>query len=333
MPDILDQGEVDALLKAVKKGGVSTAAGAADFDSPNFGATEGEYDFKKPERVTKEQLRALQTIHEIFSRSFGSALSGMIRAIVDVQLEEVEQATYGEFINSLPNPTSFNLLHVMPMDGTIVFEFSPESIFPIIDRMLGGNASDGNFPARPLTQIEQHLTKTIIGRAGEQLQMAWSNLEKLDFQLTASESNPQLMQLHSPNEPVVVIRFVSKVAKTRGSINLCYPYRVIEPVISTFTAQTWLASSGTTEEDAAESMKKNMGKAALDVSVCLAETGIRVSDMVDLQPGHIIQTAKPADSEITLSVEGKMKFKGKPGVFKNHKSILITRPIYPGEEM
>ncbi len=329
MPDILDQDEVDALLKAVKTGGVATG------EMETGGAVsraEGEYDFKKPERVTKEQLRALQTIHEIFSRGFSSALSGLIRAIVDVQLQGVEQATYGEFINSLPNPTCFNLLHVFPMDGTIVLEFNPEAVFPIIDRMLGGGSDVGTSPpGRALTQIEQRLATSILERAMSQLQAAWANLEKLELQLTASESNPQLMQIHSPNEPVVVIHFQAKIGKTQGTINLCYPYRVIEPVISTFTAQTWLAQRKATGKEAAELMKENLGKAALNVEVYLTESSIRVSDMMELQPGHIIQTEKPANSEIALSIEGKLKFKGKPGLFKNHKSILITRSIQPGE--
>ncbi len=328
MPDILDQDEVDALLKAVKTGGVATGEAEAE---GTVGQAEGEYDFKKPERVTKEQLRALQTIHEIFSRGFSSGLSGLIRAIVDVQLQGVEQATYGEFIASLPNPTCFNLLHVFPMDGTIVLEFNPEAVFPIIDRMLGGGSDEMSPPSRALTQIEQRLATSILERAMSQLQAAWANLEKLEIQLTASESNPQLMQIHSPNEPVVVISFQVKIGKTQGIINLCYPYRVIEPVISTFTAQTWLAQRKATEKDAAELMKENLGKAALNVEVYLAESSIRVSDMMELQPGHIIQTEKPANSEISLSVEGKLKFKGKPGLFKNHKSILVTRPIQPGE--
>jgi len=330
MPDILDQDEVDALLQAVKKGNVPAGEGGA---SASAGPVEGEYDFKRPERVTKEQLRALQTIHEIFSRGFGSSLSGLIRAIVDVQLQEVEQATYGEFISSLPNPTSFNLLHIFPTDGTAVLEFNPEAIFPIIDRMLGGSTSETTPPGRALTQIEQRLTATILEKAMSQLQSAWSNLEKLEFQLIASESNPQLMQIHSPNEPVVVIRFQAKIGKAQGSINLCYPYRLIEPVISTFTAQTWLAQAKAGDKDSALMMKKNLGRAGLDVAVFLAETSIKVSDMIDLQPGHIILTNKPSNAEITLSVEGKTKFKGKPGIFKNHKSILITRPITPGEEI
>ena len=292
---------------------------------------EGEYDFKKPERVTKEQQRALYTIHDIFSRGFSSALSGLIRAIVDVRLIDVAQATYGEYIDSLPNPTSFNLLNIMPMDGTAVLEFNPEAIFPLIDRMLGGNVGGTSTLTRPLTQIEQHLVRAIIQRACEQLEQVWSNLQTLKFTLSSSDSNPHLMQIHSPNEPVVLINYECKIGKSQGAISLCYPYRVIEPVISTFTAQTWLTQTKSGEAGAANSLRQNLGKAALDVNIYLAETEITLADLVELRPGHIIQTGKSAKSEITMSIEGKLKYKGTPGIFKNHKAFLAARPTLPGE--
>ncbi len=335
MPDILDQGEVDALLQAVRKGKVSGVGARPGATSPSETAKrgEGEYDFTKPERVTKEQQRALHAIHDIFARGLSSSLSGLIRAIVDVRLIDVEQATYGEYINSLPNPTSFNLLHIMPMDGTAVLELNPEAIFPLIDRMLGGSTGAGSALTRPLTQIEQHLVSTIIGRATEQLEQAWSNLEKLSFTLTNSESNPHLMQIHSPNEPVVVINYESRIGKSQGAMSLCYPYRVIEPVINTFTAQTWLTQAKTPEKNTVDALRLNLGKAALDLNVYLAETEITLADLVALKPGHIIQTGKPANSEITLAIGGKLKYKGTPGVFKNHKAFLATRPARPGENI
>ncbi len=329
MPDILEQSEVDALLEAVQKGKVAT--GEQGEDAPPAGAIQ-QYDFKRPERVSKEQLRALHNVNEIFARNLGAALSAMIRSIVEVNLLAVEQLNYGEFISSLPNPTSFNLLDVKPLTGEAILEINPSTIFPIIDRLLGGGISDGMPPSRPLTQIEQRLTSAITTRALEQLKAAWANIYDLDFTVTKTESNPQLMQIRSPNEVVVVARFEAKVGKASGLLNLCFPYVVIEPVISGFTAQTWLAQPRRQEPKSfASQIRNSIAKATLEVVCYLCESGIRLSDLIDLQVGHIIQTDRPADSEISLCIESKLKYKGKPGIHKNHKCILLSRPAQINE--
>jgi flagellar motor switch protein FliM len=331
MPDILDQSEVDALLEAVKKGSVVTGAAApaaVRSDSPHV----QHYDFKRPERVSKEQLRALQNVNEIFARNLGATIASMIRTIVEVRLLAVEQMNYGEFIASLPNPTCFNLLEVKALDGEAILEISPSTIFPIIDRLLGGGLPETSMPNRPLTQIEQRLASSIIQRAVEQLRAAWANIAELDFVVTKTEYNPQLMQIRSPNEAVVVARFEAKIGKANGLMNLCFPFVVIEPVISGFTAQTWLAQAKKHEaRDYSEQIGKNLSKATLEAVCYLAESTIRLSDLVDLQVGHIIETDRPANSDISLCIEGKLKFKCKAGVHKNHKAILLTRETESGE--
>ena len=330
MPDILDQSEVDALLEAVKKGSVvtSAAAPAARTESPHV----QHYDFKRPERVSKEQLRALQNVNEIFARSFGATVAGMVRTIVEVRLMAVEQINYGEFIASLPNPTCFNILEIKSLGGEAVFEISPSTMFPIIDRLLGGGLAETSMPNRPLTQIEQRLASTIIQRAVEQLHAAWANIAELDFTVTKTEFNPQLMQIRSPNEAVVVARFEVKIGKTNGLMNLCFPFVVIEPVISGFSVHTWLSQAKKHEtKDYSGQIAKSLSRAALEVVCYLAEAKIRLSDLVDLQVGLIIETDRPANSDISLCIEGRLKFRCKTGVHKNHKAVVLTRPAEPNE--
>jgi flagellar motor switch protein FliM len=331
MPDILDQSEVDALLEAVKKGSVATGTGEAAAPRRDASSIQ-HYDFKRPERVSKEQLRALQNVNEIFARNLGATLSGMMRTIIEVRLLAVEQINYGEFIMSLPNPTCFNLLEVKALGGEAILEISPSTIFPIIDRLLGGGLPDTSMPNRPLTQIEQRLASSIIQRALEQLRAAWANIGDIDFNVIKTEYNPQLMQIRSPNEAVVVARFEAKIGKATGLMNLCFPFVVIEPAISGFNAQMWLAQAKKHEtRDYGEQIKRSLSKATLEVVCYLTESTIRLSDLMDLQVGNIIQADRPATSDISLCIEGKLKFKGRPGAHKNHKAVLLTREADPNE--
>src|SRR3989475_4883990 len=144
-------------------------------------------------------MRALEALHEGFSRNFGAALSGYLRTIVEVSVASIEQLTFSEFIHALPNPTCFNLLTAKPLDGQMCLEISPLIIYPIIDRLLGGSSADLFIPQRPLTQIEWRLVKRITDRAVSNLTEVWSNLVEVRFELAETESNPHLVQIVAPN--------------------------------------------------------------------------------------------------------------------------------------
>ena len=179
MADILDQSEVDALLNAVSDGDVDAAAAStAKHEAPKDVSV---YDFKRPERVSKDQMRALQSIHEAFARNFGASLSGLLRSIVETRVATTEQLTYSEFIHSLPSPTSFSLLSAAPLDGQMCLEISPLIVFPIIDRLLGGTNAEIFIPQRPLTTIENRLVSRIIDKALTNLAESWADLVEVEF--------------------------------------------------------------------------------------------------------------------------------------------------------
>ena len=189
------------------------------------------YDFKRPERVSKDQMRAIEGIHEAFARNFGASMSAFLRSIVEVKIGDTEQLTYNEFIHSLPNPTCFNLLNIRPWDGSICLEISPMIIFPLLDRLLGGATNETFIPQRALTTIEQRLVGRIIDRALKLLTDSWSSLGTTEMQLTQSESNPHLVQVVAPNEVVVVITFELKLTGKSGTMCLCIPFTTLEPVL------------------------------------------------------------------------------------------------------
>ncbi|MGQ0628409.1 MAG: flagellar motor switch protein FliM, partial [Phycisphaerales bacterium] len=207
---MLDQSEIGNLLNAVESGEGAPSPSERIFGRARHDSESVEvrpYDFKRPERVSKDQMRSLQTLHESFARNFGASLSGFLRTIVEVKVSSCEQMTYGEFINSLPNPTSFNLIDAKPLEGQVCLELSPLIIYPIIDRLLGGTNRDLFIPQRPLTLIETRLISKVTSRGLAALSEAWAGVKQIEFAVAATESNPQLVQIVPPNEVVVVIGF------------------------------------------------------------------------------------------------------------------------------
>ena len=324
MADVLDQSEVDALLSAVESGGVETAEKLA-----SRVATTKEihtYDFKRPERVSKEQMRALEGIHDSFARNFGASLSGFLRTIVEVRVATAEQLTYSEFIHSLPNPTNFNLLTAEPLEGQMCLELSPLIIYPIIDRLLGGSNSELFIPQRPLTMIEQRLVSRITTRALQSLTESWTELVKIEFKITETESNPHLVQIVAPNEVVVVLGFEIKMSGRAGTMSLCIPFNVIEPVMGKLLSQGWLAyQRQSAVEDKSQEIARGLGVTHVDVVAYLAETTVTLGELLTLQPGDILQTTKDAGGELILQVEGRNKFAGRLGKHKRNLAIKITR--------
>jgi flagellar motor switch protein FliM len=332
--DVLSQAEVESLLSAMEGGATKAAAALPEAGLPDLApfARPREkvtpYDFKRPERVGKEQMRALQTLHEGFSRNFGAALSGLLRSIVEVKLTSVDQLTYSEFIFSLENPTCFNLLRAEPLEGNLILDINPSILYPIIDRLLGGGRDPAPMARRPLTEIELRLVSRITNLFLEQLRHAWENVVELTLSVERVESNPQLVQIVPPNEVVVLVSFELTLGDIRGMMNFCIPFNSIERIGAKLSSNSWISYG---RRNATAESRKNIGRniqgALVELVAELAETRISTGDLIGLRVGDIITTEKDVRDPLVIQVEGVTKFRAHPGAFKGRKAIQIMQTL------
>jgi flagellar motor switch protein FliM len=325
--DVLSQAEVESLLSAMDSRESDVIADAAtsrirhrDKISP--------YDFKRPERVGKEQMRSLQTMHEGFGRNFGAALSALLRTIVELKLTSVDQLTYSEFVFSLENPTCFNLINAAPLEGQLILDINLSLLFPIIDRLLGGGSDPGNVVRRPLTEIELRLVSRITDLFCAEMKHAWENVLDLNLSIDRVESNPQLVQIVPPNEVVVLISFELSLGEARGMMNFCIPFNAIERIATRLSANSWVSYGK--KMATPENIKRISGQlsdALVEVVVDLADTNISTSDLIGLRVGDIIATEKDVERPLVVSVEGRPKFHAKAGAFKGRKAIQVLGTI------
>jgi flagellar motor switch protein FliM len=329
--DVLSQAEVESLLSSIE--GAAADAQIAATRKPFVDRPREKivvYDFKRPERVGKEQMRALQTLHEGFGRNFGAALSALLRSIVEVKLTSVDQLTYSEFVFSLENPTCFNLLRAAPLEGNLILDINPSILYPIIDRLLGGGKETGPVARRPLTEIELRLVSRITNLFLQEMRKAWENVVQLDLGVERVESNPQLVQIVPPNEVVVLISFEITLGDLRGMMNLCIPFNSIERIGNKLSSNSWVAyGRRQASEESIRTISKSLSGSLMQLVVHLAETKISTGDMIGLRVGDIITTEKDIHSPISVTVEGITKFRAKPGAFKGHKAILIDSAEKP----
>ena len=340
MRDVLDQSDIDALMSAVHSGDVEEPTNRGQIFSRHRTDLENvdikEYDFKRPERISKDQMRALHTLHESFARNFSAFLSGFLRTIVEVRVASADQLTYAEFMASLPNPTSFNLINIdaAELDGQLCLEMSPLIIYPIIDRLLGGSNDEVFIPQRPLTLIETKLVQKILVRAMTNLGEAWNSVCEIDFQLGEMESNPHIVQIVPPNEVVVVIGFELKLGTRAGTMSLCIPFAVIEPLMEEISAQSWFQAGRHRGDDQWGKLIANrIADARLEVIAMLAETSITLSDLRHLEVGDILMTEKPANTPVTLYIESVPKFLAEIGQHRTHRAVRVSRRIVASDRV
>lgn len=338
MADVLDQSEIDALLAAVDTGDVQEEENSLQIFSRHRRDLENvevrPYDFKRPERVSKDQMRALQTLHESFARNFGAALSGFLRTIVEVKVANCEQMTYAEFISGLPNPTSFNLMDARPLEGQMCLEISPLIIYPVIDRLLGGTNQELFIPQRPMTAIETRLIGKVTSRGLQALTEAWQSIKPLTFNITATESNPQLVQIVPPNEVVVVIGFEVKLANRAGTMNLCIPYNVIEPIVESLSSQNWFNAPKTARSpEIRQRIAGTLNRAGVTVTGLLAETTITLRDLMNLAVGDLIVTERAASSSVVLCVENEKSFLASVGKHRGNRALKVSRAVQAGDRV
>lgn len=328
MGDVLSQSEVESLLAALDPG-LQSQHSAPVARREEHHAQISVYDFKRPERVSKEQMRAFQALHEGFSREFGALLSGMLRAIVEVKLISVDQLTYSEFVFSLENPTCFNLLASEGLEGHLILDLNPSIIFPIIDRLLGGGKEAGyEFPSRPLTEIELNLVSRITQLAVNGLESAWANICELKLRVTQVESNPQLVQIVPPNEVIVLISFEIMMGEVRGIMNLCIPFNSIEPLAGKLSSDSWSAYSRKAADPRQKlNLETGVQRSAVEVVVHLAKGKLTTRELAQLAVGDVIMTETPSQRGAEVIVEGCPLFQARPGVLKGHKAIRMGTPL------
>ncbi|MEO9591793.1 flagellar motor switch protein FliM [Rhodopirellula bahusiensis] len=292
------------------------------------GARVTAYDFKRPERVGKDQMRAMHSLHESIARNFGASISGLLRTMIEVKLLSVDQLTYSEFVFSLDNPSCFNVILPMPLEGHWVLDIAPGLAYAIIDRMLGGEPVPGEPIRRPLTEIETRLMCRVVDLFLEQIVPAWENVIHLEPEIHTTESNPQLAQIVPPNEVAILVGFEVLLGKNRGMMNLCIPFNSIEKYNAKLSRNGWVGyGKANPTPKSRRKIADSIDAAPVDVVVTLARSKIKTSDLLDLSVGDIITTEQAASSALELSVQDVPKFAAVAGAYKGKKAVQVQTTI------
>ena len=324
MNEVLSQDEIDQLLTAISTGEIETEAVSQTQEQRKIKI----YDFKRPDKFSKEQIRTVSIMHETFARLTTTAMSAQLRSLVNVHVASVDQLTYEEFIRSIPNPTTLGIINMDPLKGSAVLEIDPAITFSIIDRLFGGKG-EGTKVNRDLSDIEQSVMENIIVRILGNLREAWSQVIDLRPRLGQIETNPQFAQIVPPTEMVVLVTLETKVGEVEGMMNFCIPYLTIEPIISKLSAQymySSVRSGGTTEN--LNILKERLSMIGITVSAEIGNMNLTVRDVLSLQCGDVIRLPDVRVGDpMVLKIGTRDKFMCRPGVVGNKLAVQITEKL------
>lgn len=334
MSDILSQEEVDALLSAVSSGGDAEVSVPAGGPSPEDTASaEGDsnkalslYDFRRPDRVSKDQMRTLQNLHEGFARQFSTTLTNFLRSFVEIELVSVDQLTYSEFIMSISNPSCIHIFKMEPLEGSAIIEINPTLVFFIIDRLFGGQGKPSE-QNRELTLIEENVVRRIVERSLSDLHDVWAHIVEFTPRIDTYETNPQFVQIAPAGETVILVSLEVRMTNASGLMTLCFPFMVLEDIINKLSGESWMSSQSMSTAETRGLIQQEMEDITIPVSAVLGETRLKIRDYLQLERGDVLCLEKPANEDLILRVGGKPKLAGRPGLVGRKKAVRITRVI------
>ncbi len=329
MTSVLSQEEIDNLLAAIQTSGLEGGAELPLTQTVETGVSKARksiksYDFKRPDRFSKDQLRTLQMIHETFARLTTTFLSAQLRLVTQIHVASVDQLTYEEFSRSIPSPTTLGIINMDPLKGSAVLEIDPTLTFAIVDRLFGGKGETLK-NNRELTDIERSVMESVIVRILSNLREAWTNVIDLRPRLGNIEVNPQFTQLVPPTDMVVLITFDTKIGDIEGMMNFCVPYVTIESIMSKLSAQYWYSGiKKVITKENLDLIKDTLSKVYLDLSVELGKTTLTLRDVENLRVGSVIRLDRKIKDSMVIKVENREKFYCRPGKYGEKLAVQIT---------
>lgn len=325
-PEVLSQGEIDALLSALSSGEMDVEELKKEDDERKVKV----YDFKRALRFSKDQIRSLTRIYENYARLLTTYFSAQLRTFVQINVASVDQLPYEEFIRSIPKMTILNVFHAAPLEGGLVMEVNPNIAYAMLDRLLGGQGK-GIPNLETLTEIETSIMEKVFSKALSNFEEAWKSIIELEVEPDILEVNPQFLQVVSPNETVAVISLSTKIGDSTGMINFCLPHVSLEPIMNKLSAHYWLSTQKKARDPIEiQALEDRVKKTKVPIIAKLGESSITVSELLRLTEGDVIRLNERIEDPLTILVGEQEKYKAQPGHYRGNIAVQIIDIV--GEE-
>ncbi|MHC1789286.1 flagellar motor switch protein FliM [Solidesulfovibrio sp.] len=319
MSKILDQDEVDALLRGLSGGEIEAETDILEDDSGVV-----VFDLSNQDRIIRGRMPVLEIINDRFARLASNAMANAMRKRADVNPISIDMSKFGDFMRSLPVPTSINIFKLDPLRGNAILVVDSRLVFAMVESFFGGAGSQPKIEGRDFTPIEQAIINRVVRIALENMEESWQPVHEVHIELVRSEVNPQFAAIVPPSDVVVVVTFEVELENAIGSLIVCLPYATIEPIRSKLYASfqterlevdhAWIAR-----------FKERLMETPVELLVRFGRSQITGRQLLSLKPGDILMLNNDVDDLLEAEIQGVRKFKGIPGMVKSNKAFQIVK--------
>jgi len=319
MSKILDQDEVDALLRGLSGGEIEAETDILEDDSGVV-----SFDLSNQDRIIRGRMPVLEIINDRFARLASNAMANAMRKRADVNPISIDMSKFGDFMRSLPVPTSINIFKLDPLRGNAILVVDSRLVFAMVESFFGGAGSQPKIEGRDFTPIEQAIINRVVRIALENMEESWQPVHEVHIELVRSEVNPQFAAIVPPSDVVIVVTFEVELENAIGSLIVCLPYATIEPI------RTKLYASFQTERLEVDHawisrFKERLMETPVEMLVRFGHSHITGRQLLSLKPGDIIMLENDVDELLEAEIQGVRKFRGIPGLVKSNKAFQIVK--------
>jgi flagellar motor switch protein FliM len=340
---MLSQAEIDALLNGAieidqQDGGeginladLMNSSGGERPQAPEGGDSSRKitaYNFWSPDRFSKEQMRAVELVHEDLTERLTTSLPTFLRTNVRPRLVHTEQGRFHDFLKDFPPNSLFHMIALAPLPGQLVFTISPNMGFMILEQRLGGKM-EGKFVDRPLTDIDQSLLRGLVEHMIGDIKAAWSKVVTVEPSLEDSTTNQHWVQMMIGNERVMLLTFELTIQAVTGTMSIFLPFNTLKPIANELNPHIWIAGRKEHQQDPAarERVMHNLQNVAMPVEVVLGSADLKLSEILNLSVGDIIQLDNAVNAALVVKVAHKPQFWGKVGRSNKHMAVQVSGVI------
>lgn len=337
MEQVLTQQEIDLLLQAMSNGELNQK----NAEEENERKVKS-YDFRRPTKLSKEYINTLHMIFEDFSKMSSNMLATQLRTNVSMQLAAIEQVSYDEFIHSVPKFTLIGILHSRPLSGIQMIELNPQLCMLLVELLCGGlDVHQGKDKKTEIdlgdkknfTDIEMAILEEVIELFSDIFKMIWKDIVDLDTKVDNIDTNPQLLQNVSPNEPVILVTFTVKIFKMKTFINLCIPYVFFEGIIDKLSFRNWFDTQQQVSTEDSQELKKSLNGIDLNMEVLLGQAQMNLSEFLQLEAGDVIKLNRKISEPLEAFIDGRPYYQVRPGKMDQQLAVELLDKLEGEQEI
>lgn len=323
MPNPLSQEEINVLLASMDIGAVET-------ESDPSGNADGvvSYDLTNQDRIVRGRMPVLEIVNDRFARLCSNSLSNLVRKRVELSPMSIDMSKFGDFMRSLPVPSSINIFKMEPLRGNALIIVDSRLVFSLVENVFGGMGSKPKIEGRDFTPIEQAVVDKLIKIALENLEESWRPVHEVKLELVRSEINPQFAAIVPPSDVVVVISYEVELDTSLGSMVICLPYATIEPIRSKLLA-SFQTERLEVDHVWAARLQERLLETPVEMKVHFGNTTITANQLLRMQVGDVLVLDTDVEDLLTATVEGVKKYEGIAGMARSMKSFQIIRENEP----